>query len=87
MKTRADLVTLAGWAHLEVDSSGNPCVWNNLYRCDCEGAGEWESAWSCQCDDECPECRTAVSPYESLWLGPSEPAACLLWAELPEAGW
>lgn len=35
----------------------------NTYRCDC---GEtWDDEWSCQCDDDCPECGTTCSPDES----------------------
>lgn len=26
---------------------------------------EWSDEWSCQCDDECPECGRAFSPYKS----------------------
>jgi hypothetical protein len=36
----------------------------NYYRhnkCD----AEWQDEWSCQCDDECPVCGTAISPYKS----------------------
>jgi len=26
---------------------------------------EWEDEWDCTCDDRCPKCNTAVSPYKS----------------------
>ena len=24
---------------------------------------EWDADWNCACDDECPVCRKAISPY------------------------
>lgn len=37
----------------------------NYYRCpECEH--EWEDEWSCQVDDDCPECGARhISPYDS----------------------
>lgn len=35
----------------------------NFYKCVC-GYG-WEDIHSCACDDRCPVCNTAVSPYDS----------------------
>jgi len=38
--------------------------WLNQYeceKCDCQ----WEDVWDCQVDDDCPECHTNTSPYES----------------------
>lgn len=88
MRSRADLLALPGFAMLDEDSSGNPCVWRNLYCCDCPDGprSEWESDWSCQCDDECPECGADCSPYESLWIGPPEESPRALWESLPESG-
>ena len=37
----------------------------NLYECDC--GATWTDKWSCECDDRCPMCNTAVSPSESTW--------------------
>ena len=39
----------------------------NRYRCEvC--AHQWGDEWSCMCDDRCPECDIAMTPYESLDL-------------------
>lgn len=36
----------------------------NYYECpDCDV--RWDDEWECACDDECPQCGTDVSPYES----------------------
>ena len=36
----------------------------NHYHCvDCNH--EWSDEWDCQCDDECPDCGTALSPLRS----------------------
>lgn len=88
MLTRADLAPEDGWDHLHADTAGNPCVWRNRYACDClDGSrSEWDSEWSCQCDDECPECGESVGPFESEWIGPSDPIWWLIWEHLPEAG-
>ncbi len=71
-KTRADLLNLAGFHHLDTDSCGNPIVWENHFTCrTCSSEQvDWIDNWSCQCDDECPECGEAVSPYDSIWIGP-----------------
>lgn len=84
LRTRADLMNHASFAALYTDSEGNPCVWLNYYRCEC--GNEWDSAWSCQCDEECGECGKDYSPYNSDWLGPIEAAAQTIWDNLPEAG-
>ena len=39
--------------------------YKNYYKCPFCGY-EWDSAWSCMCDDECPECKSRdISPYRS----------------------
>lgn len=37
----------------------------NYYECPrCDGT--WSDAWSCQCDDECPDCGLRdISPFDS----------------------
>ena len=36
----------------------------NYYRC--TKCGEtWNDLWDSACDDECPECGTVMTPYES----------------------
>tara|TARA_R110000868_G_scaffold297596_1_gene557920 strand:+ start:249 stop:611 length:363 start_codon:yes stop_codon:yes gene_type:complete len=35
----------------------------NHYECPC--GTEWSDAWSCECDDRCPTCRTPCSPTSS----------------------
>ncbi len=36
---------------------------HNLYR---HCGEEWEDWWDSGCDDECPVCGCAISPYESI---------------------
>jgi hypothetical protein len=46
------------------DEPIKPDMYLNYYRhnsCDVE----WEDEHSCQCDDECPVCGAAISPYRS----------------------
>lgn len=90
IRTRSGLFASEVWASLGLaaDSSGNPCVWRNWYACDCldGGRSEWSMEWSCQCDDKCPECGCAVSPYQGEWIGPSGAVAQAFWEALPEAG-
>lgn len=26
---------------------------------------EWDDQWDCQCNDECPECKAEIEPFES----------------------
>ena len=36
----------------------------NHYECElCDTT--WDDEWSCACDDECPSCWRAISPYAS----------------------
>lgn len=40
-------------------------------RCSCT----WDDAWSCTCDDDCPECGMRhISPYDSTDLSEAEAA-------------
>ncbi len=82
-ETRADLTGLPAFVWLTDDTSGNPCVWANHYSCEDCGA-EWTDHWSCQCDDECPECDASISPSSSDWVGPDEDHWVELWNILPE---
>ena len=87
--TRADLLARSAWAHMDADSSGNPCVWRNHYVCWCGDDGLdtcWADSWSCLCDDECPSCGRSISPVHSEWIGPSGLMARAFWEALPEAG-
>ncbi|MFG6080492.1 hypothetical protein ACEUZ9_001096 [Paracoccus litorisediminis] len=84
LTNRADLMKLPGFAGLNVDSDGNPCVWSNQYVCDDDGA--FPDDWSCQCDSECPDCGSDYSPVESVWIGPKDRISKGLWGTLPEAG-
>lgn len=90
LRTRADLMEVAGFRDLDVDSDGNPCVWQNQYRhVDPDSdrvIATWNDAWSCQCDDECPETGIAITPEESTWIGPEHPVLKELWDRMPEAG-
>jgi len=39
--------------------------WRNYYRCPACST-EWEDTWSCQVDDDCPDCgHRHISPYDS----------------------
>lgn len=87
--TRADLMHHPAFAGLDDDTCGNPIVWENSYECPDCGA-HWFDAWSCGCDDECPNCAgTSVSPYRQDWLpagkADTEDPAYALWLALPEA--
>jgi hypothetical protein len=96
-RTRADLEYNPAFVWLETDSDGNPCVWENHYSCQsCTSESvDWHSAWSRQCDDDCPNCGATHSPEESHWLpansaavtAPGEPGDPVydLWDSLPEA--
>lgn len=88
MRTRADLTTMPGFSGLSLDTCGNPCVWRNHYYCSWCRDGvdtEWAEDWSCQCDDECPECGGPNAPYDSIWLGPAAADLRALWERLPES--
>lgn len=96
-RTRADLVTHPAFAHLSVDSDGNPCVWRNYYTCrSCTSEQiDWSDDWSCQCDDDCPNCHTTHEADDFEWIatttGKPEDGllgceAYHLWESLPEAG-
>jgi len=88
MKTRADLMTIPGFADLDVDTDGNPCVWDNHYTCQaCTSEQEdWSDNWSCQSNDDCGECGKEIEPHESTWIGPESEVLKALWEALPEAG-
>jgi len=48
-------------------------MYTNYYRCEhCDVA--WQDEWSCACDDECPECHKALTPYRSR-LAVTDPLA------------
>lgn len=38
-------------------------VFLNSYKCVC--GTEWEDEWDCACDDRCPSCNTAMTPFHS----------------------
>lgn len=78
LRDRSDLSAMTAFRELDVDTCGNPCVWMNHYRDD--DGNEWESAWSCQCEDE------GVEPFRSEWIGPESDLLRKLWEDLPEAG-
>lgn len=92
IRDRADLASMAAFRDLGVDTAGNPIVWENSYEHgDCEsipdGSSEvpsWTMEWSCECEDECPECGTAIEPTQSRWIGPDDPDLRVLWEDLPE---
>lgn len=83
--TRADLMWLPGFCDLPSDSSGQPSPWLNEYVCDDDGIS-WDMQWSCQCDDECAECGSCLSPVWSDWVGPTDRIGRALWTTLPEKG-
>lgn len=62
---QSDLVaTLEREAAIEeaIEAFGIERVYHNHYRCE-ECATEWDSDWSCACDDECAGCGADYSPY------------------------
>ena len=67
-----------GHHNIDHDTSGEPIVWRNQYHCEaCDK--HWEDEWTCQCDDECAQCGTALSPVDSIWIGPDEAEAREMW--------
>lgn len=79
LKTRADLMKLEFFKHLEVDDAGNPCVWRNYYARDTPGETEtWSSDWSCQCDDD------GIEPFDCDWIGPDAGVLREIWEGLPD---
>lgn len=85
-KTRDELMQHAAFAHLNTDSDGNPCVWENHFTCrTCTSEQvDWTDIWSCQCGSECPQCGIEHEPCESIWIGPEDPELRALWESLPE---
>jgi len=51
----------------DVDSDGEPCLFENHYQCDDCGQ-EWTMNWSCACDDECSSCGKSYCADESVEL-------------------
>lgn len=96
-RTRADLMQHPAFADLETDTEGNPCVWENVYTCECRPIKStiWVSNWSCQCDEDCGLCGKSYAPSHSEWLpdctawtedGSPTDEAYRLWERLPEKG-
>lgn len=82
--TRADLMAHPAFAGLATDTSGNPCPWENSYECPDCGA-TWHDEWSCQCDDECPNCGLSdIAPYRSDWIAGADDAVWRIWDDLPD---
>ncbi len=50
-------------SHGPEDDNEAPRWFENFYRCPC--GAEWSDEWDATCDDRCPNCNTACSPYES----------------------
>lgn len=47
------------------EEDDTPKLWfRNHYECP-TCAISWDDEWSCQCDDECPECGVSYSPVDS----------------------
>lgn len=76
---RAELAKIKDFTLNGVDSDGVPIVWMNTYYCEsCELT--WSDSWSCQCDDQCPDCGKSITPESSIWIGPESEALKSLWA-------
>jgi hypothetical protein len=84
LRTRADLAKHPGFVHLSTDSGGVPNAWLNHYSCQsCTSEQvDWSIQWSCQCNDECPNCGAEIEPVSSEFLG--DEAAEAIWNALPE---
>lgn len=53
------------WYILIADCTQEVRLFKNFYECD-DCGHQWEDVWSCQCDDDCPECGARhMSPYKS----------------------
>lgn len=62
-----------------------PYAFLNYYHCDRCGH-EWTDEWSCQCDDDCPECGARhMTPYKSDDLGGNAASAATTFKEVGEA--
>jgi len=48
----------------ELEEVEEKIMYHNYYKCD-DCNVEWEDDWDCMCDDECPDCGTPYSPYQS----------------------
>lgn len=70
-KHQRDLVKLAAFSGFATDSEGIPCTASNLYRCE-ECNHDWQTDWSCACDDRCPECNSSTSPHHTNDETPDE---------------
>ena len=53
----------SGDATLEVGGEPNSEGRFTNYYVHCKT--EWNDNWSCQCNDECPECHSEIEPYAS----------------------
>lgn len=40
-----------------------PEKFRNYYQCPC--GEEWDSTWSCMCNEKCPECNREIECYDS----------------------
>lgn len=60
-KDRSDLMKLNEFSNFQTDSSGQPCIFENHYKCEvCDES--WENEWSSACNDRCPCCNTETEP-------------------------
>lgn len=84
MRSRADMLDIPAIAKLGSDSCGLPLAFHNTYSCD-ECGVEWEDEWSCEVDDDCPCCGSAITPSRSDRLIPNLYAR--LFELLPEVQW
>jgi hypothetical protein len=47
----------------KTDSDDNPCIFRSHYLCEsCDE--EWESEWSCDCNDKCSTCNREIESYQ-----------------------
>lgn len=53
--------------HLNESEDDAEIKYENHYKCENCNI-EWEDRWDSMCDDECPECGIAISPYNSIEL-------------------
>lgn len=69
--TLATLIALDPTEEDDEIEEDEPHRFRNFYKCDGgdddapHARNEWDSTWSCKCDDECSECGASLTPYKS----------------------
>lgn len=51
-------------AQSEMNNQDSPRTFRNEYLCS-ECGHNWSMTWECTCDDRCPKCGVAMTPFRS----------------------